>query len=939
MNDIQYVNEHLWIHYVGHGLILLAFFSAIYSFISGIKSIQSKDQLAVSDWSKAMKIGYLINILSIFSAILLIFYMMDQHYYEFNYVWSHVSDELARKYILSAFWEGQEGSFLLWMFWNCVLGLFFWKKFTRSNYSVLTVIVGVQIIIVSMILGIHISGVKLGSSPFVLLRQIMDIPLFKNAEYTSLIKGNGLNPLLQNYWMTIHPPTLFLGFASTVVPFAYAFSALWLGEYKEWVKTVLRWSLFSGAVLGLGILMGAAWAYEALSFGGYWAWDPVENMSLVPWIILIAGIHSNLISLHTTYANKATILFYLASFGLVVYSSFLTRSGILGESSAHAFTQMGLEWQLVIFCVVTIFVPLVLYLKKFKNIPTPSKEEIIESREFWMFIGSLVFLFSAGLISFTTSIPVFNKLLDVYGNFIGSSMKEYHRSPPVNIIEHHNRFQIWIATFLALLSGFTIFLRYCGTSLSKVSKSFFRNIFIALIPSLVFTILIFQYLDRQHWSLFILLFAALWVCFASIVAATVMIKTQFKLTSAILSHFGFGLLLIGIIFSGINKRNFQAENLFQDIETDPLETDIKKNFLLIKGEPAHLEGYSIKYLSDTMDNKVRRYSIEFSKEDSLHPNADKFELNPEIQYDNKLTKVAASNPATKHYLHKDIFTIISQIPQSQMDAESASKAEDSLDFEMYYIGIGDSIYTKRHICFLEKVVSKFEKNSFNAIDGDQLIEYKLKFKSLEDSVIRTAQPGIVFRENLVYRFPDQIDKFSVRSQIPDTIYHILSGSINNPERNFFSLKKNDKIEKDGFQFELLGFENDVKLNEGIIEKGDIAIAANIKVFDGATTFIVKPIYIIKNNKVFPIPFVQLDPGITVFFEKIDPEKEIMTFSFSKNYNDISTLKFPIQLAENAPRTDYLVMEVIEFPGINLVWLGSLMMIFGLFIASYFKRHG
>ena len=160
MNDIQYVNEHLWIHYVGHGLILLAFFSAIYSFISGIKSIQSKDQLAVSDWSKAMKIGYLIHILSIFSAILLIFYMMDQHYYEFNYVWSHVSDELARKYILSAFWEGQEGSFLLWMFWNCVLGLFFWKKFTRSNYSVLTVIVGVQIIIVSMILGIHISNTE-----------------------------------------------------------------------------------------------------------------------------------------------------------------------------------------------------------------------------------------------------------------------------------------------------------------------------------------------------------------------------------------------------------------------------------------------------------------------------------------------------------------------------------------------------------------------------------------------------------------------------------------------------------------------------------------------------------------------------------------------------------------------------------------------------------
>lgn len=100
--------------------------------------------------------------------------------------------------------------------------------------------------------------------------------------------------------------------------------------------------------------MGGAWAYEALSFGGYWAWDPVENMSLVPWIVLVAGIHTNLVAKSTGFSVGATMSLYFLSFILVVYSSFLTRSGILGDSSAHAFTQMGLEWQLVIFVLSSV---------------------------------------------------------------------------------------------------------------------------------------------------------------------------------------------------------------------------------------------------------------------------------------------------------------------------------------------------------------------------------------------------------------------------------------------------------------------------------------------------------------------------------------------------------------------------------------------------------
>lgn len=108
--------------------------------------------------------------------------------------------------------------------------------------------------------------------------------------------------------------------------------------------------------MGLGILMGGAWAYEALSFGGYWAWDPVENMSLVPWLVLVGGIHTHLIALNTRYSIKATLIFYFLSFGLVIYSTYLTRSGVLGDTSVHAFTGLGLGWQLV-FIFISIVLP------------------------------------------------------------------------------------------------------------------------------------------------------------------------------------------------------------------------------------------------------------------------------------------------------------------------------------------------------------------------------------------------------------------------------------------------------------------------------------------------------------------------------------------------------------------------------------------------------
>lgn len=418
---MNYIGEHLWVGQLGHALVVLAFVMAILSALAYGFGVKAKEPELQQSWKNIGRISFWVHGASIFSVIGLLFFIMLQRYYEYEYAWGHVSDDLPFRYIFSAFWEGQEGSFLLWMFWHVVLGLVLMFTSKQWEMPVMSSLSVVQIFLTSMILGLYfgVGDARFGANPFVLLRDMHEAPIFNTENYLQSIKGTGLNPLLQNYWMTIHPPTLFLGFASTVVPFTFAIAGLWTNEHEKWIKPALRWALFSGAILGTGILMGAVWAYEALSFGGYWAWDPVENASLVPWIIMVAGIHTALTAKNSGHSIRSTYVFFLLSFVLIVYSTFLTRSGVLGETSVHAFTEMGLEWQLIIFILVMTIWPFWMFFAKSRAIPKLDKEESAYSREFWMFVGALVLLFSSVLITATTSIPVWNKIADGFSWMVG----------------------------------------------------------------------------------------------------------------------------------------------------------------------------------------------------------------------------------------------------------------------------------------------------------------------------------------------------------------------------------------------------------------------------------------------------------------------------------------------------------------------------------------
>ncbi len=242
------------------------------------------------------------------------------HQYQVSYVYSYTANDLPLLYLFSAFWAGQEGSFLLWVLCTAWLGVALIRKGDRWEPQVMVSVLLVQAALLVMLLA---------KSPFALLPEVPT-------------DGSGLNPLLQNPWMAVHPPILFVGYAGLVIPFAYAIAALWKRDYDGWADVAWPWTLFSWGMLGAGIAIGAYWAYEVLGWGGYWGWDTVENSSLVPWLTATALAHGLITQKSRGTLARWNLFLAPITFALVLYATFLTRSGVLSESSVHSFTDTGL---------------------------------------------------------------------------------------------------------------------------------------------------------------------------------------------------------------------------------------------------------------------------------------------------------------------------------------------------------------------------------------------------------------------------------------------------------------------------------------------------------------------------------------------------------------------------------------------------------------------
>ncbi|MEZ4961486.1 MAG: cytochrome c biogenesis protein CcsA [Saprospiraceae bacterium] len=939
MEEIQYIGEVLWPRELGHFAILFGFVSSLLATAAYFFATQRRGLPEFSSWRNIGRGAFILHGLSVLAVIGSILFILIEKRYEYAYAQKVVSDALPFKYIFSAFWQEQEGSFLLWMFWHIVLGSILMKTARNWEPPVLAVLSLIQAFILSMLLGIYISAeTKIGSNPLLLLRDVMDIPLFNNADYVSLLSGNGLNPLLQNYWMTIHPPTLFLGFASTSVPFAFAIAGLWTGQHKEWLKPALPWALFSGAILGTGILMGGAWAYEALSFGGYWAWDPVENMSLVPWITLVAGIHTHLVARSTGYSYKSTYLFYLLSFILVLYSTFLTRSGVLGESSVHAFTEMGLEAQLILFMGAFFLLGGSLFLWRNKGIPAPQQEEDFASKEFWMFIGSLVLLFSAVIITASTSLPVVNKIVQAFNpDFQGYVIHD--------AVAHYNKYQLWIGVFIGLLTGAAQFLRYKEFNWQGNVRSFVKHTAISSSLAVLLTIATSFWIQLGGWQFWLLTFCGFFTVVANADYVVSFLKNNLKVAGSAFSHIGFGLMIIGIIASGLNKQHISSNPMVQRSLLD--ESMLEKNVLLFKNTPMYMSGYRVTYENDTIEGNLRTFVVNYQKLDDQGNVQEEFSVKPAAVYDNKVTKVVAYNPSTKRYLGKDIFTHIATLPEKEADFEKAREREEELVYQTYYfklnepLVIRDTVETtagQPAILETEAVVKSINRNPSNPDyqpeEGDLAIGATLEFRK-KDTVFQ-AEPMVYLRGQLWGSFPVQLNDLSFKVRLNDEILVKMMEAETKLEYKKFTFKQGDEINLNGLTIRFAGVNKNPPAASFKKQEGDVAVAAQFDVSkEGEKLGTAEPVFLIRQGG-FLTPKAELPAANLHFYlTKINPDTETFEVQIAQGKTDAFDT-IPVQIAKQSYRTDYIVLEAIVFPGINLFWAGSLLMMTGLAV-SMFRR--
>ncbi|MDT3405654.1 cytochrome c biogenesis protein CcsA [Mucilaginibacter terrae] len=698
MNTV-FTGENLTPGHLGQAFIILSFGSALLSAIGYFLAAKQTDQTDKS-WFNIARWSFYVNTFSVVAIGCCLFYIIYNHLFEYHYAWAHSSRTLPVYYIISSYWEGQEGSFWLWTFWQAILGnILIWRAKSWES-PVMAVVSLSQVLLSSMLIGVQLFGERVGSSPFIMLRDAIEAPIFSRPDYLQYIKdGNGLNPLLQNYWMVIHPPTLFLGFASMIVPFAYAVAGLWQRRYKEWVAVAIPYALFAVMILGTGIIMGSFWAYESLNFGGFWNWDPVENASLIPWLVLIAAVHVLVVYKNTGHSYFTATLLTLLSFVLVLYASFLTRSGILGETSVHAFTDLGMFWHLVIDVLIFFGIMVGLLIWRWKDLPFSKKEEETYSREFWVFVGSSFLALSCLQLVIVTSFPVWNA---IFGTNI---------APPTNPITLYNIFQAGFAVVVTLFLGFTQFLKYKKT---EPAKFFISTLVYLVMAALISGLIIYiTGLYKLKVVFMLAMFGAVYGVLANGKILADSLKGKFKLAGSAVAHIGFALLLVGaLIAAGTSRVVSKNESGVIQVKDFDKAGDARENIMLYKNQPVDMGGYKVTYVGDSLVAPNHYFLVDYKKMDASGKVTEHFVLKPNSQANAKLGLV--SSPDTKHYLFRDLYTHITAAPIKQEQDLAAGATEVSEHDQasedkkynapvLHAVGLGDTIHFREGYMILRNL--------------------------------------------------------------------------------------------------------------------------------------------------------------------------------------------------------------------------------------------
>jgi cytochrome c-type biogenesis protein CcmF len=312
---------------------------------------------------------------------------------DFNveYVSAYSSSTLPLQYTIAALWGGQKGSLLFWTFILTLFSSIVHLQNRTKNRELMPYVTATLMAIALFFLGLL----------------CFMTPPFERLAFTPR-EGSDLNPLLQNYWMTLHPPSLYLGYVSAAVPFAFAMAALITGKLGDvWIRTTRRWALTSWFFLSVGNMLGGRWAYEVLGWGGYWAWDPVENAAIMPWFTATAYLHSIMIQEKKNMLKVWNMALVILTFSLTIFGTFLTRSGVI--SSVHSFTQSGLGPYFMGFLLLELCVALGLLFYRLPELKSDNELDSLLSREAAFLLNNWVLVGLAFATFWGTVFPVLSE--------------------------------------------------------------------------------------------------------------------------------------------------------------------------------------------------------------------------------------------------------------------------------------------------------------------------------------------------------------------------------------------------------------------------------------------------------------------------------------------------------------------------------------------------
>ncbi|HBC46207.1 MAG TPA: hypothetical protein DCZ43_04105, partial [candidate division Zixibacteria bacterium] len=590
--------------------------------------------------------GVLLGLVGISFTYLLILFLTDK--FEFSYVSSYSSRDLTNTFPhffkLSALWAGQQGTFVLWLVYGLLLGLWVRSRAKENEGWVMFFYILAQAFLLVL---------ALISKPFARLDFIP-------------VDGQGLNPLLQNYWMQIHPPIVFLGFAAACIPFAFAMAALATNKYDDWVKQTMPWTVFSVVTLGLGIFLGGYWAYETLGWGGYWSWDPVENASAIPWFVGIALVHGMVVERTRGSWRRMNLFLAISLFLLIVYGTFLTRSGVLADFSVHSFTDLGYNNVLWASLIILAIISFGLWGYRAAKIKGAAPSTAVLSQEFTTFLAVALLLPFTLLVLFWTSFPLITTMFSKI-----PLLSKLTPAPAAIETSYYNMAGLVFFTIFAIILGFNSLLYWKKTE----TDLFIKKLIVPMIISAVGAILIFIAgfgKIIETWALpgqtgisikiiFVLFFYILFF-FAAIFALVTNLSYLIRrkggslwTIGGYLSHVGFAVLLLGIIIS--------------------TTFGTKSKLTIGQGDEGTALGYNVKFTkTEKATPKEERTYFDISKGSSTfiaYSTSKEMQRGGEAQY--------VRTPYIKKYLFSDLYLSLENMTDNSR-----------VDMEPFTLGMGQS---------------------------------------------------------------------------------------------------------------------------------------------------------------------------------------------------------------------------------------------------------